>query len=240
MRGIVASLLAASACLFAVAVQAQSEPILGGVRAIPEGVAMRSPPGRRTGADLYAFATLPGDKQKVVLALPATAVSELQVLDPGGNIVAHSWGKGPLEVEFIPAWGDVYTVAVFRKAPTVSYTVTRTATPGTLPQFVLAHMTGYRRLTGLKTLRCWTNPGRTIRRDFGDYQLEQTVNGDGLRSRRIRPGRPAQIWDSTLRIDGDAVEIADQADGTPHTLRLGLNAARLRYDKDYVYVGQIC
>lgn len=211
-----------------------------GVRMIENGKEVRSGPGQPNRADLYTFVTLPGDQQRVLLRSSSERAFELQIRDPGGNVVAQSWGKREVEIETIPAWGDIYTIAVLRAEPTANYTLSRTATPGSLPQFLLAHMAGYRRLSGLKTTRCWSNPGRTIKIDFGDYVLERSVNGEQIRNRRIRSGQPTVFWTQTAQIVGDQIEVVDLEDGDGHKTTLSLDPGRLRYSSDYEPVGATC
>lgn len=219
---------------------ARQAAVSDGVRMIEDGKELRSEPGQRDRADLYTFVTLPGDKQRVLLRSSGEKAFELQVLDPGGNVVAQSWGRRELEIEMIPSWGDMYTIAVLRADPAANYTLSRTVTPGSLPQFLLSHMIGYRRVSGLKTTRCWSNPGRTIRIDFGDYTLERSVDGEQIRNRRISPGQPTIVWMRTAQIVGDQIEITDLEDGETHKTTLSLDPARLRYSSDYVPVETTC
>jgi hypothetical protein len=42
--------------------------------------------------------------------------------------------------------------------------------------------------------------GQEIGRDFGDYVLERSVNGEQIRNRRIRSGQPTVFWTQTVQI----------------------------------------
>ena len=153
----------------AVASQAQAAGDAAPPRMLPAGSVVSGAPGKAGSVDLYSFVTLPGDTHEITVLSNSKKPLEVQLLDPGGNVIMQSSGVGKVEIEAIAAWGDAYSVAVIRSDSTAKYSIQRMTTAGTLQQFWLSRMTGYKRTEEPIATRCWMEPGQSIRIIFDDF-----------------------------------------------------------------------
>lgn len=235
--GILALVLAlvATPCL------AQSGDSAAGARRLPAGEVLVGPPGKPGGADIYTFVTLPGDSHIITVRSVGTRPIEVLLLDPGGNIVGQASGIGNVRLEAIASWGDTYSVAVIRASPATAYTVQRSTTAGTLEQFVLAHMAGYKAKSD-STTRCWLEPGKSLHTASGDGNwYDRTIEGSRVRYKISPLSSGAQdVFFADIRIKGDAIAIVSHEVDGAHETSLNLRPERIRFNPDYIFAGYSC
>ena len=173
---------------------------------------------------------------------PGTNPIELLLLDPGGNIVGQVSGTSQVQLGTIASWGDTYSVAVIRAKPQASYTIERATTPGTLEQFVLAHMVGYKRNSGsIRSSRCWIEPNKSLHIDYGDGTwANRTIEGSRVRHQYSPSMMRGATFFSDMQIRNDGISIVDhEADGD-FEKTLNFLPERLRYSPDYTFTGYLC
>ncbi|MFN6935437.1 MAG: hypothetical protein ACK4NZ_09825 [Tsuneonella sp.] len=190
--------------------------------------------------DLFSFVTLPGDTHTVTVRSNSKKPVEIQLLDPGGNVVMQGRGVGTVSIKAVASWGDAYSVAVIRADAAAPYSVGRETVPATVQEFILAHMAGYTRQEDPVVPRCWLEPGKSLRMRFDDYNLDRTITGDEISAiRTYRNGR-RRTSTQTHSIDGDVIAIAEQEDDGVRRRTLSLTTDRIRFDPIYRFTGYLC
>jgi hypothetical protein len=218
--------------------ETQAASIAAQPRILPEGTEVSGAVGKPGSVDVYSFMTLPGDTHSITARSSSKKPIQLQLLDPGGNAIMQASGVGEVSLEAIAAWGDAYSVAVIRAEPAIRYSIDRRTNAGTLQQFLIAHMAGYKRNEGLlTTFRSETNvskstvAGSNQARREGLQTLEQHIQKDsGKVSSSVR----------TMKIDGDVIAISEDEAGEVYKTTLDLKPERLRYDPTYKFTGYLC
>ena len=210
-------------------------------RMLPAGSEVRGAAGKPGSVDLYSFMTLPGDTHRITVRSGSSKPIEVQLLDPGGNVIMKDSGVGELKIEAVASWGDAYSVAVIRAQPATTYSIQRDTAPGTLQQFVMAHMAGYTRDEGSFTKRCWTEPGRSLRTDYGTFVTQRMIDGRRtLETHTQKQGGKQSSSVITLAIDRDVIAITEEERGEVFKNTRDLRPQRIQYDPVYKFTGYLC
>lgn len=209
-------------------------------RMLPVGAPVSMAAGKPGMIDLFSFVTLPGDTHTITVRSNSKKPVEVQLLDPGGNVVMQGSGVGTVSIEAVASWGDAYSVAVIRADAAAPYSVRRDTTLATVQQFLLAHMAGYKRGEGLMTTRCWLEPGKSTRIRFDNYDFDRTITGDKISTLRTYKDGRRKTMTQTVAIEGDVVAITEQEDDDIHRTTLSLTTQRIRFDPIYSFTGYLC
>jgi hypothetical protein len=135
-------------------------------------------PGSSAKADVLYFAGEMGAKETYTLTIKGPA--SITLFSRQGIEILSAEGSGTVRLEAILPGTDVYTLAIARKVPAQSYTLSRRATVPTLAEALLAQGVGFTGTMsdGSDVDLCWIIPGLKARRTYPKLVEEITLAAD--------------------------------------------------------------
>ena len=147
-------------CAVAASVATPASAQLMGASELKVAVPVKGAPSTQPVADLYYLVGESGSRETYTLT--AKGPASITLFGPDGAEILTASGSGSVKLEAILPFTDVFTIAIARKSPTTSYSLSRKATVPTLMEAELALGVGYGSKDGRES-QCWLIPAVKLR-----------------------------------------------------------------------------